>query len=226
MYNPDGSHPAVSSIFTMGQNGVPVYTSSIALGAVSASTITASTVSVSAQLGVSSLVGSTLSANSGTISTLNASTLTSGTLSVSTLSASALSASTLSASTVSSNLLTTLDINLQSTQIALGLSTTSTQVNFSQGSYASSSWLTAKSGLTNPRKLGTSSTGQYQLVVSGNTADLWLSSDSGVTWSQLTPASTGLPTLSGSAYWSSGSISANGQYILLSVYGEIGRAHV
>lgn len=239
MYNPDGSHPAVSSIFTIGNSGVPVYTSSIALGAVTASTITASTVNVSAELGVSSLVGSTLYANSGTISTLSASTFTSGsvgfstlvgstlyansgtisTLNASTLTSGSFSVSTLSASTISSNLLTTQDIQLQSTQIALGLSTTSTQVNFSQGDYSSGSWLTAKSGLTNPRKLATSSTGQYQLVVSGNTSDLWLSSDSGVTWSQLTSASTGLPTLSGSAYWSSGTISANGQYILLSIYG-------
>lgn len=239
MYNPDGSYPVVSSIFTISTNGVPLYTNSIALSGVSASTVTASTVNVSAQLGVSSLVGSTLYSGSGTISTLNASTLTSGsvgfstlvgstatmvTSNVSTVNASTvnisgnLSVSTLSASTISTNLLTSNDIQLQSTVIALGLSTTSTQVNFSQGSYAAGSWLTAKSGLTNVRKLGTSSTGLYQLVVSGG-SDLWLSSDSGITWSQLTSASTGLPVLTGSAYWSSGTLSANGQYILLGIYG-------
>jgi hypothetical protein len=54
------------------------------------------------------------------------------------------------------------------------------------------------------------------MLVANATSGLFLSSDSGITWSTL---SGGLPTLTGSAYWSDGAISANGQYITLSIYG-------
>lgn len=109
-------------------------------------------------------------------------------------------------------------LTLNSTSVAIGASANSSKINMSNGSYDSSSWITAKTGLVNPRKLGTSSTGQYQIAVSGATSDLWLSADTGVTWTHLN-GNTGLPTLTGAAYWSSASISATGQYILLSVYG-------
>jgi hypothetical protein len=214
--------------------------SSLTATSASASSVTVSTLNASAQIGFSTLVGSSLTATSAsvssvTVSTLNASaqigfsslvgsslTATSASVSsftTSTLSASSLTTSSLSASTLSTSLLTTPDIQLLSTQISLGLSTTSSQINFSEGDYSASSWLTAKSDLTNVRKLGTSASGQYQLVVSGATSDLWLSSDSGITWSSLSPATTGLPVLTGASYWSSGSISASGQYILLAIYG-------
>jgi hypothetical protein len=103
--------------------------------------------------------------------------------------------------------------------ISIGPNTQSTITSASQGSYAAGSWQTAKSGLTNTRQVAMSSTGQYQIVVSNATADLWLSSDSGINWSALTNATCGLPVLTGSAYWSAGSISASGQHIMLSVYG-------
>ena len=240
MYKPDGSYPLVSSIFTMGADGVPVYTNDIALrnaavstltaSTLTASTATLSTLNVSAQLGFSTMVGSSITASTATLSTLNVgsqlgfstmvgSSITASTATVSTLGVSALAnISSLTGSTISTNLLTATDIQLQSTQIALGLSTTSTQANFSGGSYSAGSWVVAKSGVSSARKLGMSSNGQYQVVVSGATADLWMSSDSGSTWSAL-GAGQGLPVLTGSAYWSSGSISASGQHILLGVYG-------
>jgi hypothetical protein len=61
-----------------------------------------------------------------------------------------------------------------------------------------------------------SANGQYQLIVANATSGLFLSSDSGITW---TPLTGGLPTLTGSPFWCDGVISANGQYITLSVYG-------
>jgi hypothetical protein len=61
-----------------------------------------------------------------------------------------------------------------------------------------------------------SANGLYQMIVGNATSGLFLSSDSGITWTALTG---GLPTLTGSAYWSDGAISANGQYITLSIYG-------
>jgi hypothetical protein len=81
--------------------------------------------------------------------------------------------------------------------------------NLTSGSFAASSWQTAQSGLTANKRVQMSSTGQYQLNVTSPT--VYLSSDSGSTWTTLGTAN-GLPT---GATWLSGSISATGQYIVL-----------
>jgi hypothetical protein len=107
-------------------------------------------------------------------------------------------------------------MNFASTIISLGQSTNQTYNNFSNGSYAAGSWVTAKSAMSAASKTVQSANGLYQLIVANATSGLYLSSDSGITWSTL---SGGLPTLTGSAYWSDGAISANGQYITLSIYG-------
>lgn len=82
---------------------------------------------VTGSISYSTLAGSTLYANSGTVSTLLGSTLVTGSVGV----------STLTGSTFTSNVVTTSKINLNSTLVALGQSTTQTQTNFSEGSYAS-----------------------------------------------------------------------------------------
>ena len=104
--------------------------------------------------------------------------------------------------------------NLGSTMVSIGASTNQTYNNFTSGSYTT--WATSKSAITSANKTVQSANGLYQLVVANTTSNLSLSSDSGITWSTL---SGGLPTLTGSAYWSDGAISANGQYITLSMYG-------
>ncbi len=119
-------------------------------------------------------------------------------------------------STIVGSGITMSSLSLTTSSIALGRSTTQSQTNFSNGSYLAGAWQTAKSSMTGVKKLGTSSTGQYQLIVSDATNNLFLSSDSGITWSAL-GAAQGLPTLTGSAVWASGAISASGQYILLAV---------
>jgi hypothetical protein len=105
---------------------------------------------------------------------------------------------------------------LGSTTVSIGASTNQTYNNFSNGSYAPVSWITAKEALSGTNKTVMSANGLYQMIVGNATSGLFLSSDSGITWTTLTG---GLPTLTGSAYWSDGAISANGQYITLSIYG-------
>jgi len=126
-----------------------------------------------------------------------------------------LNLSTLTGSAITTSTITVSTLNLQSTTISLGQSTNQTYNNFSNGSYAPP-WTTAKSAMTSVNKTVQSANGLYQMLVANATSGLFLSSDSGITWSTL---SGGLPTLTGSAYWSDGAISANGQYITLSIYG-------
>jgi hypothetical protein len=227
-YGPNGTSIPSGYIQTISSNGVTSWTSTLgsatglSVSTLSGSTLTTNTVSVSG-IGLSTLVGSTVSVNTIVAGALGVSTITGSTVSVNTVTTGSLGVSTITGSTVSvntiaANLLSVSSIRLNSTAISLGLSTTSTAVNFSQGSYAPTSWTLAKSGLTNARKIAMSSTGQYQVVASEATSSLWFSSDSGVTWSALGTAQ-GLPVLEGSAYWSSGSVSASGQQIMLAVYG-------
>ena len=122
----------------------------------------------------------------------------------------------LSIDTLTASTITVSKLNLQSTVISLGQSTNQTYNNFSNGSYAPVSWVTAKSALSGTNKTVMSANGLYQMIVGNTTSGLYLSSDSGITWNSLTG---GLPVLTGSAYWSDGAISANGQYITLSIYG-------
>lgn len=117
-------------------------------------------------------------------------------------------------STLTGSTITATSLNLASTTISLGQSTNQTYNNFSNGSYLT--WATPKSDMTTANKTVQSANGLYQMIVANATSGLFLSSDSGITWSTLTG---GLPTLTGSAYWSDGAISANGQYITLSIYG-------
>jgi hypothetical protein len=123
---------------------------------------------------------------------------------------------TMNYSTLTGSTITATSLNLTSANVALGASTNQTYNNFSSGSYAPVSWVTAKSALSSTNKTVMSANGQYQMIVGNATSGLFLSSDSGITWTALTG---GLPTLTGSAYWSDGAISANGQYITLSIYG-------
>lgn len=81
--------------------------------------------------------------------------------------------------------------------------------NLTAGSYTASNWQAVRSTLTANKKIQMSSTGQYQLSVTSPT--VYLSSDSGSTWTTLGTAN-GLPT---GATWLNGSISATGQYLLL-----------
>jgi len=131
------------------------------------------------------------------------------------LTAVNLTLSTLTGSAITTSTITVSTLNLQSTTISLGQSTNQTYNNFSNGSYAPP-WTTAKSAMTSANKTVQSANGLYQMLVANATSGLFLSSDSGITWSTLAG---GLPTLTGSAYWSDGAISANGQYITLSIYG-------
>ena len=123
---------------------------------------------------------------------------------------------TMNYSTLTGSTITATSLNLTSANVALGASTNQTYNNFSNGSYAPVSWVTAKSALSATNKTVMSANGLYQMIVGNATSGLFLSSDSGITWTALTG---GLPTLTGSAYWSDGAISANGQYITLSIYG-------
>jgi hypothetical protein len=118
-------------------------------------------------------------------------------------------------STLTGSTITATSMNLTSASVALGASTNQTYNNFSNGSYAPP-WITAKDALSSTNKTVMSANGLYQMIVGNATSGLFLSSDSGITWTALTG---GLPTLTGSAYWSDGAISANGQYITLSIYG-------
>jgi hypothetical protein len=118
-------------------------------------------------------------------------------------------------STLTGSTITATSLNLTSANVALGASTNQTYTNFSSGSYAPP-WITAKEALSSTNKTVMSANGLYQMIVGNATSGLFLSSDSGITWTALTG---GLPTLTGSAYWSDGAISANGQYITLSIYG-------
>ena len=120
----------------------------------------------------------------------------------------------LSIDTLTASTITVSKLNLASTVISLGQSTNQTYNNFSNGSYLT--WVTAKSALSGTNKTVMSANGLYQMIVGNTTSGLFLSSDSGITWTSLTG---GLPVLTGSAYWSDGTISANGQYITLSIYG-------
>ena len=96
--------------------------------------------------------------------------------------------------------------------LSLGLSTNQTYNNLSNGTY--SNWINAASslGLSTIRDVAMSSTGQYQLIVVGSSTTLYLSSNSGVSWSAL-GSSNGLPAVA-TAY-TYGAISANGQYMLV-----------
>ena len=98
--------------------------------------------------------------------------------------------------------------------LSLGLSTNQTYNNLSNGSY--SNWINAASSLSlsTIKDVAMSSSGQYQLIVVGSSNTLYLSSNSGVTWSAL-GSSNGLPATS-TAY-TYGAISANGQYIIVCV---------
>jgi len=109
-------------------------------------------------------------------------------------------------------------IKLTSTLVSLGQSTNQTYNNLSSGTY--SNWINAASslGLSAIKRVAMSSSGQYQLIVVGSSAALYLSTDSGVTWITQGAAGflgTGLPVVS-TAY-TYGAISANGQYMLVCV---------
>ena len=159
------------------------------------------------------MVLSSLNASQITVSTLTGSTLFGSTMVMSTITAGGIALSTLTVSTINGALP---GAALTSTIVSIGASTNQTYNNFSNGSYAVGSWSNPKSGMTAATKTVMSATGQYQLIVANVTSGLFLSSDSGITW---TPLTGGLPTLTGTAYWSDGVISANGQYITLSIYG-------
>jgi hypothetical protein len=83
--------------------------------------------------------------------------------------------------------------------------------NPSNGTF--SNWITAKSSLTNLKKIAVSATGQYQVAILSGA--LWYSSDSGVTWTQ--PAAAGLPS---TVTVSCGSVSTDGLYITLGTTGD------
>ena len=79
-------------------------------------------------------------------------------------------------------------LTVASQKIALGNNAGATQsANQSSGTF--SNWITAKSSLTNVKKIAVSATGQYQVAILQSA--LWYSSDSGVTWTQ--PTAYGLP---------------------------------
>lgn len=186
------------------------------------STLVGSTISLTnittGSIGVSTLMGSSISTNQVSAGAIGFSTLTGSSIATNQVSAGAIGFSTLTGSTLTTGRVSATTLSVTSTMIQLGPNTQSTMVNASQGSYATTSWQTSKSSLGSTRTVAMSSTGQYQIIVSDSTADLWLSSDSGVTWSTLN-GSSGLPTLSAPSYWSAGSISADGQSIMLAVYG-------
>lgn len=150
-----------------------------------------------------------------TVTALTISTLTGSTMVTSSIIASGLSLSTITVSTINGSPPGSGSVStLTSTMVSIGASTNQTYNNFSNGSYLT--WATPKSDMTSANKTVQSANGLYQMIVANATSGLFLSSDSGITWSTL---SGGLPTLTGSAYWSDGAISANGQYITLSIYG-------
>lgn len=122
-------------------------------------------------------------------------------------------------SAVVASTMTTNTLSLVSSMIPLGPNTHSTITGASQGSYSAGSWSDTASSLTlsNVRKLGMSSTGQYQLILQEGSGTLYLSSTSGSTWTAITSAN-GLP--SGSPAYQSAAISATGQYILIAIKGD------
>lgn len=167
---------------------------------------------------VSTIQGSSISTAALTLSTLTGSTITSNFMSLSTLTVSSINNAVpgVGGSIITASSITVSTLNLASTIVSIGANTNQTYNNFSNGTFASGSWTTAKSAMTSANKTVQSANGLYQMIVANATSGLFLSSDSGITWSTL---SGGLPTLTGSAYWSDGAISANGQYITLSIYG-------
>jgi hypothetical protein len=166
--------------------GTPVPAGAIYVVSSNVGPVWTNTITVSS---FNTLIGSSITISTLTVSTINGLLPGTGTGSVSTLA---------------------------STSVSIGASTNQTYTNFSNGSFAPVSWVTAKSALSGTNKTVMSANGLYQMIVGNATSGLFLSSDSGVTWTALTG---GLPTLTGNAYWSDGAISANGQYITLSIYG-------
>ena len=156
-----------------------------------------------------------LTLRSSNLATLKTANHNVSTLTGSTLIVTSVTASTLIISTINGALPGTGSVSaLSSTIVSIGASTNQTYNNFSNGSYLT--WVTAKEAMSSANKTVQSANGLYQMIVANATSGLFLSSDSGITWSALTG---GLPTLTGNAYWSDGAISANGQYITLSIYG-------
>ena len=126
--------------------------------------------------------------------------------------------STVSASTLS----------VQSAQIALGLSTSQTHANFSNGSFTTG-WVSTLSSVTSTVKVSMSQSGANQVALLAGTSTMYTSANSGQTWTTLTGAN-GLPagatayplaTAAGTPNWSSHSMSATGQYRLASVNGGL-----
>ena len=123
-------------------------------------------------------------------------------------------------STLVGSSITASTISLASTIISFGQSTNQTYYGITNGSYAATAFNSTLTGtassITTVAMVGN---GQYQLAVTtASTANsVYLTQNSGQTWSTLSGA-TGLPTASQTNY-STGAVSATGQYSLLGTTG-------
>ena len=155
--------------------------------------------------------GSNISYTSGivTASSFTASTITAGTL-----------AGTINYNTLLGASLTASTITLSSTIVSLGQSTNQSYYGLSYGAYTNTLWGSTLNTLTsNVKQVAMGSLGQYQVAVCGaSTANsVYVTQNSGQTWSTLS-AATGLP-LAASTLYTSGAVSATGQYGILATNG-------
>jgi len=132
------------------------------------------------------------------------------------------------ATTLTGSTITVGSLNLVSTTVSLGQSTSQTYRNFSGGSYTNG-WGSTLTGQTSITDTVMNQNGQYQLAVQNGSSTIRTSANSGFTWSSLTGAN-GLPagalaypqaTAAGTPNYTSVSVSANGQYQLASVRGGL-----
>ena len=118
--------------------------------------------------------------------------------------------STLTGSTISASTIT-----LASSIISLGQSTNQTYYGQTNGVYTTGWGSTLNTLTSNVKQVSMGSLGNYQLAVCGaSTANsVYVTQNSGQTWSTLS-AATGLP-LAASTLYTSGAVSATGQYGIL-----------
>ncbi len=104
-YVSSGVQPSVGTVYTVGSNGNPAWTSTL-VSPVQFSTFLGSSL-VTGSVGYSTLTGSTLYGNSGTVSTLTGSTFVTGSVGYSTLTGSTLYGNSGTISTLSGSTITT-----------------------------------------------------------------------------------------------------------------------
>ena len=138
---------------------------------------------------------------------------------LSTFSAVNFTYSSLTGSTITARTATYSTITLASSIVSLGQSTNQTYYGQTNGVYTTGWGSTLNTLTSNVKQVAMGSLGQYQVAVCGaSTANsVYVTQNSGQTWSTLS-AATGLPTAATTLY-TSGSISATGQYGILATTG-------